>query len=47
MKTKSFGDVARPHFEVVSWEDAPSVDFAASAETITLSEKEMDDSIPF
>jgi hypothetical protein len=47
MKTKSFGDVARPHFEVTGWEDAPSVDFAASANTINVSAKEMDDEIPF
>jgi hypothetical protein len=46
LKTRKFGDVARPHFEVTGWEDTPSVDFAARADTIDMTPPHRDDEIP-
>jgi hypothetical protein len=51
MKTKSFGDVARPHFEVTGWEDAQDVapDFSkpnGGGDKMSLA-KEFDDQVPF
>ena len=36
MRTKSFGDVARPHFEVTGWEDAPAVSPANVTRTVNV-----------
>ena len=51
MKTKSFGDVARPHFEVTGWEDAQDVapDLSkpnGGGDKMSVA-KELDDEVPF
>jgi hypothetical protein len=34
MKTKKFGEVARPNFEIVGWEDAPAVSTASTMRVV-------------
>jgi hypothetical protein len=51
MPTKNFGDVPRPHFEIVGWDDAAEeLEKRSPIRTVSeevLEKQEMDDDIPF
>jgi hypothetical protein len=54
MPTKNFGDVPRPHFEIVGWDDDGVVDGGGvprepirTVSEAVLKKQEFDDEIPF